>query len=112
MMKTVLSALVICLLVSAAQAESPKATGELNCKQSKAQPYFPCPFVAYREGQGAARVEITFPDGSVRTIVYKGGKMVSTDGNTSFSVEKFEDLATIRIGNESYEIVDAIPFGG
>ena len=93
-------------------AESPRATGTLNCKQARAQPYFPCPFEALRQGDGAATVSITFPDGTVRTITYKSGKVESTNGPEAFTVEKIEDLATIRIGNESYEIVDAVPFGG
>jgi hypothetical protein len=114
MNRPVLSTLLLLGLASSTPslAASSKATGMINCKQARAQPYFPCAFVALREGPGAARVDITFPDSTLRTIIYKDGKVDSTNGPVAFTVDKIDDLATVHIGDESYEIVDAVPFGG
>jgi hypothetical protein len=104
--------LLIVLLPIEAMSQSKEIKGELNCKMSRAQPYMPCSYVANRKSPGEAKIAVTFPDGTVRTIEYSKGKIVSTDGPKAFELEKYEDLSTLRIGDESYEIVDAIALGG
>lgn len=99
-------------VTSSAAAASERATGKVNCEQVQAQPYFPCPFEVVRKGPGAATVSVTFPDGTVRKIVYRDGQAESTNSSEVMKVEKIEDLVVVHVGTESFEIVDTVPFGG
>jgi len=93
------------------------ATGRIPCAQHAGQPMASCRFGVAREAGGNATVVITRPDGSSRAIFFADGRASSADtgqadGYPEFSVNKTNDLNTISIGDERYEIPDAVVFGG
>lgn len=93
------------------------ATGTIPCSQSNGQPMTPCKFGVARAGGGDATVVIQMPDGRTRAIFFRRGKPVGADtsqadGYPEFGTTRKNDLHLIRIGNERYEIPDAVPLGG
>lgn len=93
------------------------ATGSLSCAQYLGQPMGQCEFGVARAGGGYATVVITKPDGRARAIFFRMGKPIGadtsqTDGYPEFGATKESDLNRIRIGNERYEIPDAVVLGG
>ncbi|GAB4324714.1 MAG: hypothetical protein OHK0047_09250 [Leptolyngbyaceae cyanobacterium] len=91
------------------------ATGNVPCSMGGGQPTTSCPFGVVREGNGSGSVTITKPDGRKRVIFFKNGKAIRYDQSQAdrgtFSASKQGDLAIIRIGQERYEIPDAVIFG-
>ncbi|GAB4531925.1 MAG: hypothetical protein Tsb0014_15860 [Pleurocapsa sp.] len=92
------------------------ATGEIPCAMATEQPTDSCPFGVIREGNGTGTVTVTKPDGSTRTIFFENGEAtgynMSDADSGEFSVEKQGDISSIEIGQERYEIFDAVIFGG
>ena len=93
------------------------ATGPLPCAQYKGQPMGQCEFGVARAGGGYATVVIKKFDGRTRMIFFRMGKPIGADtsqadGYPEFSATKESDLNIIRIGQERYEIPDAVIFGG
>ena len=93
------------------------ATGRIPCAQQAGQPMAQCEFGVARAGGGYATVVITKPDGMKRAIFFSlgipvGADTSEADGYGEFRAEKESDLNLIRVGNERYEIPDAIAFGG
>lgn len=93
------------------------ATGDLPCAQHAGQPMTQCGFGVARAGGGYATVLITKPDGRTRTIFFRMGKPIGTDsseadGGSEFRTTRENDLNFIRVGNERYEIPDAVVLGG
>jgi hypothetical protein len=92
-----------------------RATGKLPCSTAVGQPTGSCLFGVERQGQGAATVTITKPDGRTRAIFFDQGKAVGSDASQAdggeFSVQRNGDLSVVRIGAERYEIPDAVVFG-
>jgi hypothetical protein len=93
------------------------ATGQIPCAQAKGQPMGQCNFGVARAGGGTAAVVVTRPDGRKRTIFFTSGKAVSADtsqadGYGEFRASKESDLFTIRVGDERYEIPEAVITGG
>ena len=92
------------------------ATGDLSCSMGKGQPAGSCPFGITREGGGSAMVTVTKPDGSKRVIFFEKGAATGYDQSQAdtgaFKAERKGDLSIIHIGEERYEIVDAVVFGG
>jgi len=93
------------------------ATGNIACAQSVGQPMMSCPFGVARAGGGYATVVIQKPDGRTRAIFFRRGKPIGADtsqadGYPDFGATKESDLNLIRIGNERYEIPDAVVLGG
>jgi type IV secretory pathway VirB10-like protein len=92
------------------------ATGEIPCAMGADQPTGTCPFGVKREGNGSGMVTVTKPDGRTRTIFFKGGNATGADTSEAdpgeFSAEKQGDVSIVRIGEERYEIFDAVIFGG
>lgn len=92
------------------------ATGNIPCAMAASQPTGSCPFGVTREGNGTGSVTVTKPDGSTRTIFFENGNAVSADVSQAdaaqLNVERRGDLSIIQIGEERYEIPDAVIFGG
>lgn len=92
------------------------ATGEIPCGITTGQPTGSCTFGVTREGNGTGIVTVTKPDGGTRAIFFENGEATGYDMSEAdsgkFSVEKQGDLSLIRIGQERYEIPDAVIFGG
>jgi heat shock protein HslJ len=93
------------------------ATGLLPCVFAPGQPMGKCELGVARAGGGYATVVIKKPDGRTRAIFFRMGRPIAADvseseGRLDFGATKEGDLHRIRVGNERYEIVDAIVFGG
>ncbi len=91
------------------------ATGRIPCSQHKGQPMGQCDFGVARAANEGATVVITRPDGQKRTITFVGGRATAVDaaeGDGAFSAQREGDLNLIRIGDERYEIPDALVGGG
>ncbi len=93
------------------------ATGQISCTQYPGQPMTQCEFGVARAGGGYATVAIKKPDGRTRAIFFRMGKPIGADtseadGYPEFGATKENDLHLIRLGNERYEIPDAVVLGG
>jgi len=88
------------------------ATGTLPCATAAGQPTRPCPFGVIREGPGNAGVWIALGDGEERHVLFEGGAPVAADTAGTLSYDKNADLYLIRIGDERYEIPEAVIYGG
>jgi hypothetical protein len=76
-----------------------------------------CEFGVARAGGGYATVVIKKPDGRTRAIFFRMGKPIGADtseadGYPEFRATKNNDPNLIHIGNERYEIPDAVVLGG
>ena len=75
-----------------------------------------CEFGVARAGGGYATVVIKKADGLTRAIFFRMGKPIGADTSEAdpgkFSATREGDLILIRIGNERYEIPDAVVLGG
>jgi hypothetical protein len=92
------------------------ATGQIPCAQSVGQPMIQCDFGVARAGGGYATVVIKNSDGRTRAIFFRMGKPIGADtseadGYPEFRATKENDLHLIRVGNERYEIPDAVILG-
>ena len=93
------------------------ATGNIPCAQSAGKPMEQCGFGVARAGGGYATVVVKKPDGRQRAIFFRMGRAIGADtsqadGNPPFRASRKSDLNLIRIGNERYEIPDAVILGG
>jgi hypothetical protein len=88
------------------------ATGFVACATSAAQPVRACPFGVVREGPGNAGVWIGLRDGVERQILFERGDPVATNRDGALTSERSGDLTLVRIGEERYEIPDALVNGG
>ena len=93
------------------------ATGTIPCAQYADRPMGQCEFGVARAGGGYATVVVKRPDGRTRAIYFFMGKPVGADtsqadGYPEFRAYRGGDLHTILIGNERYEIPDAVVLGG
>jgi hypothetical protein len=75
-----------------------------------------CAFGVTREGNGSGIVTVTKSDGRTRAIFFENGTATGYDMSQAdpgeFRAEKQADLNIIYIGEERYEIPDAVIFGG
>lgn len=93
------------------------ARGQIPCAQVRGQPMGQCDFQVARGPNGEATVVVTRFDGTTRALFFEGGAFVGADtsqadGYPHYSVTKEADLFMIRVGDERYEIPDAVVFGG
>ncbi len=93
------------------------ANGTIPCAQASGQPMTECDFGVARSGGGYATVVVTRPDGRKRAIFFRmgipiGADTSQADGYGEFRAKKESDLHFIRVGNERYEIPDAVILGG
>ena len=68
-----------------------------------------CAFSVTRNGHGAAALRVNWPDGGSREIRFQNGAPVPTANQTT---ERRGELTVIEIGNERYEVPDAVINGG
>lgn len=93
------------------------ATGSIPCAQAPGQPTSMCEFGVARSGAGYATVIITRPDGRSRAIYFRMGVAIGVDtsqadGYPEFTATRESDLTIVRVGDERYEIPDAVILGG
>lgn len=92
------------------------ATGNVPCSMAKGQPAGSCAFGVKREGLGSGMVTVTKTDGRKRVIFFEKGYAIGYDKSQAdtgrFNAEKKGDLNIIHIGDERYEIPDAVILGG
>ena len=92
------------------------ATGMVKCWMDRDAADAECAFGVVRRGNGTADVHITKTDGSKRVIYFEIGKAVGYDTSEAasgeFSANKQGDTWVIFIGEERYEIPDAVIVGG
>lgn len=93
------------------------ARGPVSCAQKPGQPMAQCQAAVAREPGGTATVVVTRPDGRTRAIFFEKGKAISADlsqadGSQRFRATKRGDVYKIEAGNERYEIVEAMVYGG
>jgi heat shock protein HslJ len=93
------------------------ATGQIPCAQHKGQPMTMCEFGVARLGGGYATVVVTQKDGIKRVIFFRLGIATGADTSQAESYPEFKatrenDLYLIRVGEERYEIPDAVILGG
>lgn len=93
------------------------ANGEIPCGQVRGQPMTRCAFGVSRAGGGYATVVITMPDGRQRIVFFRMGQAIGADSSEAdrsgpFRAERESDLNLIRVGEERYEIPDAVILGG
>ncbi len=93
------------------------ANGRIPCAQHKGQPMGQCEFGVARAGGGYATVVVKRPDGRNRAIFFTMGRPIGADtsqadGYPEFRATRESDLNIIRIGDERYEIPDAVVLGG
>ncbi len=85
------------------------ARGSLPCSTALGMPTRDCSFTVTRQGEGNATVTISWPDGGSRAISFTGGAPAPREG---LRTERRGDLTVINLGNERYEIPDAVVNGG
>lgn len=93
------------------------ATGPLPCARNAGQPMGTCQFGVKREGSGNGAVTVFWPDGGNRVIFFKNGKPDSfdkseADGDATMTYKENSGLFTITVGDQRFEIVDAVINGG
>ena len=93
------------------------ATGPIPCAECPGQPMTQCEFGVARAGGGYATVVVQKPDGGTRAIYFRMGRPIGAatseaDNPGRFSARSEAGLHFIRIGEERYEIWDAIVLGG
>ncbi len=88
------------------------ATGTIPCVTANGQSPQPCPFGVIREGPGNAGVWIALGDGNERQILFEKGDPVTTNSPQEFSFEKKNYTYIVRVGEERYEIPEAVVYGG
>ncbi len=88
------------------------AISNIRCRSVAGAPMGTCKAGVIRR-RGSATVHLDTPDGGERTILYRNGVAVSSDGDSRMGVERRGDIGIVRIGAvEIYEIPDALIFGG
>ncbi|WP_251977547.1 SH3 domain-containing protein [Salinicola avicenniae] len=92
------------------------ATGSVPCAMAADQSISRCAFGVARSGGGYATVVIDKPDGLSRVVYFRLGRAIGAGTSEAdpgeFRASHAGDLHTIRIGDERYEIPDAVVLGG
>jgi len=92
------------------------ATTEIPCFMGGGAPTMSCFAGVERQGGGSGMVTVTKPDGRTRTIFFEKGRATGYDQSQAdpgkFSASRKGDTTIVHIGQERYEIFDAMLFGG
>ncbi|GGO88484.1 hypothetical protein GCM10011348_44050 [Marinobacterium nitratireducens] len=92
------------------------ATGQVPCAWHRGQSMTRCDYGVARSGGGFATVVVGRPDGTRRAIFFSRGQATGADtsqadGYPAFSADTESGLHLIGVGNERYEIPDAVIWG-
>lgn len=88
------------------------AVGPIPCSFDGDASVTSCHFGVIRSGPGSARVDITFPDGFIRKLVFSGGRVHSPDGG-EVTAHRSGDTTFVTVnGSEHFTIPDAVVDGG
>lgn len=93
------------------------ATGEIPCVRSSGQPTGSCRFGVVRNGGGNGSITVFWPDGGNRVIFFENLTPMSydesqADAGAKMTVSQNADLYKVTIGEQRFEIVEAIMSGG
>ena len=92
------------------------ATTQIPCSMGGGAPTTSCFAGVERQGGGSGMVTVTKPDGRTRTIFFEKGRATGYDQSQAdpgkFSASRQGDTTIVHIGQERYEIFDAMLFGG
>lgn len=89
------------------------ANGKIRCTEYAGEPLRECEFGVARAGGGYATVVVTKPDGDPRIIFFRLGQAIGVntsqaEGYPEFSAKKKDKVSVIRVGDERYEVPDAV----
>jgi len=83
------------------------STGGLVCS-----PGGRCPYTVRRRADGSGIVTLTKADAQTRSIFFENGQVTGADvegeGSGKFSASKKGDTTVVQVGEERYEIPDAV----
>jgi hypothetical protein len=93
------------------------AKGVIPCAQQRGQTMHECDFAVARAGGGWATVVVSPTWGRPRAIFFANGRPIGADTSEAdrsgeFSASRENDLHFVRVGDERYEIPDAVVLGG
>ncbi|MEM6489074.1 MAG: SH3 domain-containing protein [Pseudomonadota bacterium] len=93
------------------------ARGVLSCSSAAGAPMVDCAFGVARSGGGDATVVVNQPDGPPRALFFRFGRAIGADlseadGDKAISASKGADSYRIRVGDERYNVPEAVVFGG
>jgi hypothetical protein len=93
------------------------ATGQIPCARAAGQPMRQCDFGVKREGNGSGSITVFWPDGGNRVIFFKNNKPSAydeseADGGAKMSVKEDNGLFAVTIGDQRFELFEAIMAGG
>jgi hypothetical protein len=93
------------------------ATGKIPCAQAAGQPMGSCDFGVVRQGNGFALIKISWPGGGNRVITFENGTPTGydqsqADGGAKLAFKKNADLYAIGIGDQRFEMPEAVIYGG
>jgi len=88
------------------------ATGLVPCAVHAGQPMRQCPFGVIRAGLGNAGLWVALGDETERHILFEGGVPAIANSADTMSFEKAGDLFLIRVGDECFEVPEAVVTGG
>lgn len=94
-----------------------QATGNLPCARERGQPMASCRFGVVREGNGNGRITVFWSGGGNRVIFFEDNTPMhydesQADGGARMTVGHEADLYHVRIGNQRFEIPEAVMTGG
>lgn len=93
------------------------ATGQIPCARVVGQPMGSCRFGVRREGGGSGSITVFWPDGGNRVIFFSKSAPSrydesQADGGAKMTVHREADLFRVRIGDQRFEIPEAVISGG
>ena len=93
------------------------ATGNIPCARMAGQPMGQCSFGVVRRGDGSGSITVFWHEGGNRVLFFEDGTPMAfdrseADGDAQMTVGKEADLFYVRIGDQRFEIPEAVFLGG